>query len=105
MPSRMLSCLLPRVETMIRYLTLTELTDSNCTACTTDTVFQNFGKMQIHVALRSALIKLDRLIILSILFVKPDIASFPSNILVHRHSGHWEVLEDPQTAGPIQVGG
>lgn len=33
MPSRMLSCLLPVVETTIRYLTLTRLTDSNCTAC------------------------------------------------------------------------
>lgn len=32
MPSRMLSCLLFRVETTIRYLTLTVLTDSNCTA-------------------------------------------------------------------------
>lgn len=36
MPSRMLSCLLQRVETTIRYLTLTELTDSNCTACATE---------------------------------------------------------------------
>lgn len=33
MPSRMLSCLLASVETTIRYLTLTELTESNCTAC------------------------------------------------------------------------
>lgn len=33
MPSSMLSCLLQRVETMIRYLTRTGLTDSSCTAC------------------------------------------------------------------------
>lgn len=33
MPSRMLSCLLPRVETTIRYLTLLGLKDSSCTAC------------------------------------------------------------------------
>lgn len=32
MPSSKLSSLLPRVETMIRYLTLTVLTDSSCTA-------------------------------------------------------------------------
>lgn len=31
-PSSTLSCLLARVETMIRYLTLTALTDSSCTA-------------------------------------------------------------------------
>ena len=36
MPSRMLSGLLPRVETTIRYLTLMGLMDSNCTACTTE---------------------------------------------------------------------
>lgn len=32
MPRSKLSSLLPRVETMIRYLTLTELMDSSCTA-------------------------------------------------------------------------
>lgn len=36
MPSKMLSCLFPSVETTIRYLTLTGLTDSNCTACMTE---------------------------------------------------------------------
>lgn len=33
MPSSRLSFLLVRVETISRYLTLTGLTDSNCTAC------------------------------------------------------------------------
>lgn len=49
MPRSKLSSLLPRVETTIKYLTLTGLTDSSCTACKTREAQRIFNKLLIKI--------------------------------------------------------